>query len=324
MRPALASHDALVRGAVEGHRGTVVKLTGDGVYAAFADPVDAITATLEMQLALADPAATHGVALRVRCGLHTGTLEHRDNDYFGSEVNRGARIMSAAHGGQVIVSQAVVDSMASRLPEAVTLRDLGSVRLRDLSRPERVYQVVHPQLRAGFPGAALARSDAEQPAAAGELVRRPRRGAAAGEEGVRDDAPAHVARRRGPRQDAAVAAGRRRCDGRVSGRRVVRRAGAVAGSATRRASGRLGAGRRSKRPAVRCRRRWSSMSTTGSCSSSSTIASIWRSPPPSWRRRCSRRVRRSRCSRRAASRCAFPARRPSRCRRSRFRRRTAR
>jgi predicted ATPase/class 3 adenylate cyclase len=151
MRPALASHDALVRGVVEGHRGTVVKLTGDGVYAAFADAVDAITATLAMQLALADPAATKGVALRVRCGLHTGTLEHRDNDYFGSAVNRGARIMSAAHGGQVIVSQAVVDSIAGRLPEAVTLRDLGSVRLRDLSRPERVYQVLHPNLRQDFP-----------------------------------------------------------------------------------------------------------------------------------------------------------------------------
>jgi len=151
MRPALATHDALVRGVIEGHSGTVVKLTGDGVYAAFADPVDAITATIAMQLALADPSATHGVALRVRCGLHTGTLEHRDNDYFGSEVNRGARIMSAAHGGQVIVSQAVVDSMGGRLPEAVTLRDLGSVRLRDLSRPERVYQIVHPQLRQDFP-----------------------------------------------------------------------------------------------------------------------------------------------------------------------------
>jgi class 3 adenylate cyclase len=151
MRPALASHDALVRGVIETHRGTVVKLTGDGVYAAFADPVDAITATLRMQLALADPAATNGVPLRVRCGLHTGTLEHHDNDYFGSEVNRGARIMSAAHGGQVILSQAVVDHMAGRLPAEVTLRDLGSVRLRDLSRPEHVYQVVHPKLRQDFP-----------------------------------------------------------------------------------------------------------------------------------------------------------------------------
>jgi predicted ATPase/class 3 adenylate cyclase len=151
MQPALARHDALVRSVIESHRGTVVKLTGDGVYAAFADSVDAVAATLEMQFALADPEATNGVALRVRCGLHTGSIEHRDNDYFGSAVNRGARIMSAAHGGQVIVSQAVVDSIADRLPDAVTLRDLGSVRLRDLSRPERVYQVLHPRLRQDFP-----------------------------------------------------------------------------------------------------------------------------------------------------------------------------
>jgi class 3 adenylate cyclase len=74
MRPALARHDAIVRGVIEGHRGTVVKLTGDGVYAAFTDPLDAIKATLEMQFALADPGATDGVALRVRCGLHTATL----------------------------------------------------------------------------------------------------------------------------------------------------------------------------------------------------------------------------------------------------------
>ncbi len=151
MRPALARHDAIARSLIEGHRGTVVKLTGDGVYAAFADPLDAVAATLELQLALADPAATNGVPLRVRCGLHTGTIERRDNDYFGSAVNRGARIMGAAHGGQVILSQSVVDQVAGRLPDGVSLRDLGSVRLRDLTRPERVYQVVHPALRQDFP-----------------------------------------------------------------------------------------------------------------------------------------------------------------------------
>jgi class 3 adenylate cyclase len=150
MRPALARHDAIVRTLIEDHRGIVIKLTGDGVYAAFGDPVDAVEAALKLQLALADPDATNGVPLRVRCGLHTGAIEHRD-DYFGSAVNRGARIMSAAHGGQVILSQSVVDSMAGKLPETVSLRDLGSVRLRDLSRHERVYQVVHPQLRQDFP-----------------------------------------------------------------------------------------------------------------------------------------------------------------------------
>ena len=87
----------------------------------------------------------------MRCGLHRGAVERRDNDYFGPPVNRTARIMSAAHGGQILLSQAVVDSLGSRLPADVTLRDLGSVRLKDLAAPEHVYQIVHPQLRQDFP-----------------------------------------------------------------------------------------------------------------------------------------------------------------------------
>jgi predicted ATPase/class 3 adenylate cyclase len=151
MQPALARHDALARAAVAGHRGTVVKMTGDGLYAAFDDSLDALAATLALQQVLADPEATNGVTLRVRCGLHAGTIERRDNEYYGSVVNRTARIMEAAHGGQIILSQAVADRVAGRLPQEVSLRDLGSVRLRDLSRAERVYQMVHPQLRQDFP-----------------------------------------------------------------------------------------------------------------------------------------------------------------------------
>jgi len=151
MKPALAAHDALSRKAIEGHHGTVVKMTGDGVHAAFDDTLDALAATLDMQQALANPAATHGVPLRVRCGLHAGVVERRDNDYFGGPVNRAARIMSAAHGGQVLLSQAVAAMVADSLPACVTLRDLGLVRLRDLASPEHVYQVMHPQLRQDFP-----------------------------------------------------------------------------------------------------------------------------------------------------------------------------
>ena len=81
----------------------------------------------------------------------SGVVERRDNDFFGSPVNRAARIMSAAHGGQVLLSQAVVDEVRNMLPATVSLRDLGRVRLKDLSTPERVYQVVHPQLRQEFP-----------------------------------------------------------------------------------------------------------------------------------------------------------------------------
>ncbi|MEO8676199.1 MAG: adenylate/guanylate cyclase domain-containing protein [Casimicrobiaceae bacterium] len=151
MPQAQARHDALARAAVLDHRGTVVKTTGDGLHAAFDDPLDAVRAALHFQHALADPAATGGIALRVRCGMHAGTVERRDNDFFGSAVNRAARIMSAAHGGQILLSQAVVAAIHERLPEGVTFRDLGAVRLRDLASPERVYQVVHPALRQDFP-----------------------------------------------------------------------------------------------------------------------------------------------------------------------------
>ena len=151
MRLALACHDALARKAVEGHRGVVVKMSGDGVHAVFDDPLDAVLAVIALQQTLADPAATHDIALRVRCGLHAGPAERRANDFFGRTVNRAARIANAAHGGQVLLSQAVAALVANRLPEGVLLRDLGAVRLRDLASPERVFQVLHPKLRDSFP-----------------------------------------------------------------------------------------------------------------------------------------------------------------------------
>ncbi|CAG1009518.1 Putative HTH-type transcriptional regulator [Burkholderiales bacterium] len=151
MRPALARHDALIRGAVARHNGTVVKMLGDGVHAAFDDPLDAIAAILELQLALAEPPPDGGLALRVRSGLNCGAVERRDGDFFGSAVNRAARIMSVAHGGQVLLSRSVVALVTDRLPKEVALRDLGHVRLRDLTSPEHIFQVLHPRLRQDFP-----------------------------------------------------------------------------------------------------------------------------------------------------------------------------
>ncbi|MEO8740995.1 MAG: tetratricopeptide repeat protein [Casimicrobiaceae bacterium] len=151
MSRALALHDALSRSAVEDNHGVVVKMTGDGMYAAFGAPVDALNATVALQQALSDPDATGGISLRLRYGMHLGPVERRNEDLFGSPVNRAARIMKAAHGGQVLLSQAVVDSVAGGLPPSVTLLDLGSVRLRDLATPEHVYQLVHPKLRQDFP-----------------------------------------------------------------------------------------------------------------------------------------------------------------------------
>jgi len=151
MRPALARHDAIARATVEQNRGTVVKMTGDGLHATFDDPLDAVKATIELQKSLSNADATEGIALQVRCGLHAGVDERRDSDYFGRGVNRAARIMTAAHGGQVLLSHAVAVLVADRLPSSVALRELGSVRLRDLTNPERVYQLIHPELRQDFP-----------------------------------------------------------------------------------------------------------------------------------------------------------------------------
>jgi predicted ATPase/class 3 adenylate cyclase len=151
MRNALADHDDLVRRAVAAHRGTLVKMIGDGAHVAFEDAADAIAATVELQRGLRELAGRHGIALKVRCGLHAGTCEMRDGDFFGAAVNRAARIMGAASGGQVLLSQAVVEAAAERLPDAAAVADLGEVRLRDLARPVRVYELRHPDLDGPFP-----------------------------------------------------------------------------------------------------------------------------------------------------------------------------
>ena len=159
MRHALARHDALARAAVDDHsrhrRQDDRRRRARGVRRSARR---GRAPRSQLQRALADPAATAGIALRVRCGLHAGVVERRDNDYFGSAVNRAARIMSAAHGGQMLLSQAVVGCVRERLPAGVTLRDLGRCACATSASPEHVYQVVHPRSAAGLPGAALARS----------------------------------------------------------------------------------------------------------------------------------------------------------------------
>lgn len=149
--PALARHDRLARAIVESHGGRVVKMTGDGLHAAFGDPALAVDAVIEMQLALAHPEEPQVLPLAVRCGLHLGMDQQRDGDYFGPAVNRAARVMAAAHGGQVLLSRAVAERVRMRLPDGVTLRDLGLARLRDLISAEQLFQLVHPRLRSDFP-----------------------------------------------------------------------------------------------------------------------------------------------------------------------------
>jgi predicted ATPase/class 3 adenylate cyclase len=151
MQLALARHDALLSDVLAIHEGAMVKRTGDGVHGVFADPAQAVAATLELQRSLADSAATAGLALRVRCGLHLGTSEIREGDYYGPEVNRTARIMRAAAGGQVLLSRAVAQAVEDRLPEGASLRSLGPVRLRGMAKHEEVFQLEHPNLPRDFP-----------------------------------------------------------------------------------------------------------------------------------------------------------------------------
>ena len=137
MRVALASHDEVLRGAIEAHGGWLFKHTGDGVCAAFASPTSAVDAAVAAQLALELP---------VRMGLATGEAELRGADYFGVALNRAARVMSAGHGGQILLA----DSTAGLL-SGVDLIDLGPRRLRDLPTPVQVFQVRAADLGTDFP-----------------------------------------------------------------------------------------------------------------------------------------------------------------------------
>ena len=151
MRAALARHDAILRCAVETHGGAVFKTVGDACYAAFATAPGALAATLNAQRTLvAEPWGATG-PLRVRMALHTGTTDERDGDYFGPPLNRLARLLATGHGGQVLLSDATQPLVRDSLPTAVSLRDLGTHRLKDLTQPEHIYQVIAPDLPTEFP-----------------------------------------------------------------------------------------------------------------------------------------------------------------------------
>jgi len=175
MSAALARHDAILRAAIESQGGTVFKTVGDAFCAVFADPVAALGAAVAAQRALgAEDWGSFGVGgiessmpaesvngaggtpptfsdLRVRMALRSGLAEERDGDYFGPTLNRVARLLSAGHGGQVLLSAVTEGLLSGHLPPGVMLRDLGEHRLKDLSRAERVWQLAAEGLEASFP-----------------------------------------------------------------------------------------------------------------------------------------------------------------------------
>jgi predicted ATPase len=150
MRGSLVRHDGIVRIAIEENGGYVFATGGDGFAAAFARADEAVHCAVAIQATLQ---ATDLPA--VRMGVHTGEADERDGDYFGAAVNRAARLMAIAHGGQIVVSRAT-----QQIVTGVDLVDLGEHRLRDLSRPEHVFQVAASGLRSDFPPLRSSAADA--------------------------------------------------------------------------------------------------------------------------------------------------------------------
>src|SRR5712692_9668192 len=151
MQAALARHDALLRHVIGAHGGHVFKTVGDAFCAAFPTAPDAVAAALAAQLAVQAEPWPSPSSLKVRMALHSGAAEERDRDYFGPPLNRVARLLEAGHGGQVLLSVATQELGREQLPPGASLLDLGEHRLKDLARPEHVFQLLHPALPDAFP-----------------------------------------------------------------------------------------------------------------------------------------------------------------------------
>ncbi|MCI4348572.1 MAG: adenylate/guanylate cyclase domain-containing protein, partial [Thermoplasmata archaeon] len=150
MQHGLALHDEILRAAIESAGGYVFSTMGDGMAAAFMTPREGVTAAVAAQLRLGRQAWEVTGPLRVRMALHTGPAELRGGDYFGPTLNRCARLMATGHGGQILVSGVTEGLVNLELPADLELVDLGEHRLRDLSRPEHVFQVAHQELQRDF------------------------------------------------------------------------------------------------------------------------------------------------------------------------------
>ncbi len=173
----LKRHHALLRAAFDFDRtgGVEVATEGDSFFVVFRSALSAIAAAAEAQRSLeAEPWPAEVGSLRVRMGLHTGEGTLGGDNYIGIDVNRAARIGAAAHGGQVLVSEATRSVTERSLTDGLTMRDLGEFRLKDLRDPERLIQLVIPGLPDGFPAPRTLESPSNLPAETSSFVGRAR------------------------------------------------------------------------------------------------------------------------------------------------------
>ncbi len=151
MGAAIARHDEILRMEVEGYDGVVFKTVGDAICAAFASAPQAVRAARSAQRTLARQEWGATGPLQVRMAVHSGEADARDGDYMGQPLNRVARLLAAGHGGQILLSAVALELTRDALPTGASVRDLGEHRLRDLYRPERIFQLLDPALPAEFP-----------------------------------------------------------------------------------------------------------------------------------------------------------------------------
>ena len=147
----LGEHRQILRAAFEAGRGHEIDTQGDSFLVAFGSARDAVATTAAAQRAIKAHPWAEDAPIRVRMALHTGQPILAGGGYVGLDVHRAARIMSAGYGGQVLLSQATRDAVAHELPAGLAVRDLGEHRLKDLTRPEHIFQLVIPELTADFP-----------------------------------------------------------------------------------------------------------------------------------------------------------------------------
>ena len=153
MATAMAEHDRLVDEVVSVHRGHLVRPRGEGDsrFVVFPRASDAVAAAVDIQRRVISHPWSTPAPVSLRVAVHTGEADLRDGDYYGRAVNRAARLRSAGHPGQILVSGATHDVTQDTLTGDITLRALGAIALADLDRPEPVYQVEHADLPREFP-----------------------------------------------------------------------------------------------------------------------------------------------------------------------------
>jgi class 3 adenylate cyclase/DNA-binding SARP family transcriptional activator/WD40 repeat protein len=147
----LERHRQLLRGAMADHGGVEIHTDGDAMFFAFASATSALAACVAGQHALSEERWLEGISVLVRMGLHTGEASPEHGDYVALAVHQAARVVGAAHGGQILVSEATAAAVGEAIDPSTTVRDLGTHRLKDFERPTKLFQLCHPQLPDLFP-----------------------------------------------------------------------------------------------------------------------------------------------------------------------------